>query len=84
MGRETEARRAESEKSHNEIPGEETKSKGTDTAVTSFLKADPQNQGAWHFSRGTRENGAAVCTSEGHSRCREVRTVMACCELLHP
>lgn len=40
MGRETEAQRPESEEAHNEIPGEETRSNETDTAVTGFLKAD--------------------------------------------
>lgn len=41
MGRETEARGAESEKSHDEIPGEETKTNEADTAVTGFLNTDP-------------------------------------------
>lgn len=73
MGRETEARRAESEEAHNEIPGEEAKSNETDTAVTVFLKADPQKQGEWHLSRRIRGNGPALCTSEGNFRWREVR-----------
>lgn len=70
MGRETEARGAESEKSHDEIPGKETKTTGRHSSH-GFSKHRPRERGASQGGHG--ENEAALCTSEGNFRWREVR-----------